>query len=50
MSKRELKAALKDLDREQLTDLILELYSDVKQAKEYLDFYANPDEYANLTK
>lgn len=44
MSKKEVKAALKDLDREQLSELILEIYSSVKGAKEYLDFYANPDE------
>lgn len=44
MSKKEVKGAIKDLDRDQLVDLILDLYSNVKQAKEYLDFYANPDE------
>ncbi|MGM9870595.1 MAG: DUF6155 family protein [Muribaculaceae bacterium] len=44
MSKKDLKAALKGLDRDQLTELILEVYSKIKEAKKFLDFYADPDE------
>lgn len=42
MSKAQLKKFLKDLERGQLEEFILDLYSDVKPAKEYLDFFLNP--------
>ncbi len=43
MSKSQLKKYIKDLNREQLEEFILDIYSDVKPAKEYLDFFLNPD-------
>lgn len=43
MSKQQLKKYLKDLDREQLEEFILDIYTDVKPAKEYLDFFLNPN-------
>lgn len=44
MSKKTLKETLKILDRDQLSELIVEIYSASKEAKEYLDFYCSPDE------
>lgn len=43
MSKTILKKELKQLDKEQLEQLILDLYSARKEAKAYLDFFAEPD-------
>lgn len=43
MSKAQLKKYIQGLDREHLEEFILDVYSDVKPAKEYLDFFLNPD-------
>ncbi|MBD5308100.1 MAG: hypothetical protein HDS15_02300 [Bacteroides sp.] len=43
MSKTQLKKLLTHLDQEQMTQLILELYDARPEAKDYLDFYAQPD-------
>lgn len=43
MSKATLKKALKDLDSEGLTEIILELYDKRPEAKEYLEFWISPD-------
>lgn len=43
MSKIQLKKELATLDREQLTQLILDLYSARKEAKAYFDFFLEPD-------
>lgn len=43
MTKIALKKELANLDNGQLRSLILDLYSARKEAKEYLDFFANPD-------
>ena len=43
MSKAQIKKALKDLSREELIEVILELYSARKEAREYLEFWADPD-------
>ena len=40
----DLKKELVKLDKDKLVGLILELYKSNKAAKEYLDFYANPNE------
>lgn len=44
MSKRELKAYIKDLSKEQLEEQIQDLYSRFKEVKEYYDFAFNPKE------
>ena len=44
MSKTDLKKFLKDKDAAFLSNLILEIYSASKQAKEWLDFYVDPQE------
>lgn len=44
MSKTTLKRQLNELTREQLIDVMLELYDARKDAREYLEYYANPDE------
>lgn len=43
MSKQALKKAIEELDAKQLRALLLELYSARKEAKEFLDFFAEPD-------
>ena len=43
MSKIQLKKELKNFDREQLIQLILDVYSARKDAKAYFDFFVNPD-------
>ena len=43
MSKTALKKALAGMDAAQLTELITDLYEARSEAKEYLDFYINPD-------
>lgn len=44
MSKTTLKKQLNLLDREQLIEVMLELYDARKEAREYLEYYVNPDE------
>lgn len=43
MSKPALKKELQNLDRNELIDLVLELYSRRKEAREYLEFWLDPD-------
>ena len=48
MSKAQLKRHLTKLTKEQVIDVILELYDARKEAKEYLEFYINPNDDAKL--
>lgn len=50
MSKASLKKALKGVDREGLVDLICELYDARPEAKEYLEFWTDPNAEAELEK
>lgn len=43
MSKSKLKTELSNLEKEQLIEVILEMYDKRKDAKEYFNFYLNPD-------
>lgn len=43
MSKASVKKALKELDQEALLETVMELYSARKEARDYLEFWANPD-------
>ena len=43
MSKTALKKVLAGMTAQQLTELITDLYEARSEAKEYLDFYINPD-------
>lgn len=43
MSKTELRRALADLDRDQLQQLILDMYTARKDSRPYFDFFVNPD-------
>lgn len=43
MSKSQLKIELSNLEKEQLIEVILEMYDKRKDAKEYFNFYLNPD-------
>lgn len=43
MSKAQLKKYIQGLEREHLEEFVMDIYSDVKPAKEYLDFFLNPD-------
>lgn len=42
MSKAKLKKHLLSLTKEQITDIVLELYDARKEAKDYLEFYLLP--------
>ncbi len=44
MSKTTLKKQLKELTRDQLIEVVLDLYDARKDAREYLEYYINPDE------
>lgn len=50
MSKTQLKKELVHLTSDQLIELIVDLYEARKEAKEYLDFYVNPDIEKRLDK
>lgn len=50
MSKSQLKKVLSAMTAEQITDLVLDLYSARAEAKEYLDFFVNPDIERKLEK
>ena len=50
MSLPRLKKQLAPLNRDQLEELIADLYSARKEAKEYLDFWAEPDQKKMLDK
>lgn len=50
MSKTQLKKELARMSAEQLSTLILDLYAARKDAKDYLDFFVNPDIEARLDK
>lgn len=43
MSKTSLKKELKELDGEQVKEMILDLYTRCKEAREYLDFFLEPE-------
>lgn len=43
MSRTQLKKELQNLDKSGIIQVILDLYSARKEAKEYLDFFINPD-------
>ena len=50
MSKAKLKKHLQMLTKEQVIEVMLELYDARKEAKEYLEFYLAPDSNAELEK
>ena len=43
MSKTQLKKELQQLDKESIINVVLDLYTARKEAKDYLDFFVNPD-------
>ena len=50
MSKAKLKKYLQTLSKEQVIEVMLELYDARKEAKDYLEFYLTPDSNAELEK
>jgi len=50
MSKRELKKYLQSLTNEQVIEQVIELYGNCKPAKEYLEYFLNPDEKGQFEK
>ncbi len=48
MSKAKLKKLLLTMQKDEIIEVILELYSARKEAKEYLDFYVEPNEKEKL--
>jgi hypothetical protein len=50
MSKTQLKKHLLSLTKDQVIEQVLELYGNCKPAKEYLEYYLNPDEKRQFEK
>ena len=50
MSKAKLKKYLQTLSKEQVIEVMIELYDARKEVKEYLEFYLAPDSNAELEK
>ena len=50
MSKASVKKALKELDQEGLVNLLMDLYACRKDAKDFLEFWADPDEDKELER
>ena len=50
MSKTQVKKLLTGMSKEEVIDVVLELYDARKEAREYLDYYANPNEKGELEK
>ena len=50
MSKPALKKHLQSLSKEQLIEQVLDMYDNCKPAKEYFEFYLNPNEKEQLEK
>lgn len=50
MSKTTLKKLLLELDKDQLMQVILDLYNARKEAREYLEYFVDPDENAMFEK
>ena len=48
MSKATVKKMLMSMPKEEIIGMVLEMYGARKEAKEYLEFYANPDEDGKL--
>ena len=48
MSKVALKKYLGTLEKSEVIDVVLDLYDARKEAKEYLEYFLNPDEKAKL--
>jgi hypothetical protein len=50
MSKSTLKQHFQSLTKEQVSDLVLQVYDSVKPAKEFMEYYLNPNEKEILEK
>ena len=50
MSKSQVKKLLSIMSKEEVINVVMELYDARKEARDYLDYYANPDESNELEK
>lgn len=50
MSKSQVKKLLSSMSKEEVINVVMELYDARKEARDYLDYYANPDETSELEK
>ena len=48
MSKATVKKILMSMPKEEIIGMVMEMYDARKEAKDYLEFYTNPDEDAKL--
>ena len=48
MSKATVRKTLNSMPKEEIIGMVLEMYDARKEAKEYLEFYVNPDEDGKL--
>lgn len=47
MSKATIKKLLRSMSKEQIIEMVIEMYDARKEAKDYLEYYASPDENSN---
>src|SRR6478735_7544107 len=50
MGQADIKKTLKNLDKNQIINLIADLYKKNKSVREFFDFYVNPDEHSLFEK
>ena len=50
MSKSQVKKLLSSMSKEEVINVVMELYDARKEARDYLDYYANPNEKGELEK
>ena len=48
MSKATIKKLLRSMSKEQIIEMVIEMYDARKEAKDYLEYYASPDENSKL--
>lgn len=48
MLKATVKKLLRSMSKEDIIEMVIEMYDARKEAKEYLEYYANPDENGKL--
>ena len=48
MSKATVKKLLRSMSKEQIIEMVIEMYDARKEAKDYLEYYASPDENSKL--
>ena len=48
MSKATIKKLLRSMSKEEIIEMVIEMYDARKEAKDYMEYYASPDENSKL--